>query len=662
MMKLFFSLMISFCSFVFLDHYVSASFDYKKGLFDLPHDDVIQSQSDGWWHLWHDNYGTTAAYPNSSSGPIYKMDHDYTMILVKPLDITGMYIYSGTARYKIIKTFYFYDSNNRLLGTEVSPANRAKTYMKLDYKKVKKIVINKPPKGAINELEFFINPASLFDPVTNISTTSKTDTSAILNWKNALSSNNTFFRGNKIYLNDQLLNTSSIGMTSYALKDLTQLTKYKVTVSSLYYSAVYGQVEVPATYYFTTLADTTPPGEVKSLNINHQMTNKKAEFNGLLTYVLPTDRDFSHVVIYRDGTLLKDNMKSTQFTDTGLKEDTEYLYKVHTVDKTGNRSEGVSVRLFLEKDRIPPADVTDLKVKQLSTDVNLTYKMPTDRDFSHVRISRNNVVIADNVKETTFVDVNAKENTTYTYKVQSVDVNENVSEGEIAQIEVSGLEVNNLSAEKTYNKVTLSWKNPTLTDFEQVTIYRKNNGAYTPLFTTSGTIFEDTTVKSGTSYNYLVTTFIDGSESDGKVIDVKTPKVTIEGDKVQKNDDNYTITWNSPTTGKIKVIVGDVDYKIVAASDLKVVIPKKDMVLNKFDNPDVKLVPVDESGNAIGDVGAPGGTITWGGIDLGILGMNVKSFFVVIIALLGLIGGIVLLAMSFKMIPKLIDLLIENFR
>lgn len=369
-----------------------------------------------------------------------------------------------------------------------------------------------------------------------------------------------------------------------------------------------------------------------------------------------------------------------------LKYETEYKVKVVVNYPDGKQT--ITEKTFKTQkyiDKIPPLPVGSLKAQQVGGEVLLTYILPPDADFSHVRIARDGVILADKVKTAQFTDPNVEAKNTYKYSLFSIDESGNASSAAVSTITIAGKEVTQLQASAKADKVELTWRNPTRTDYEKTKIYRKEkqnvlmrafsmfsaNDGYTPLFSANGNYFEDYTVESDTNYTYKVTNMVAGVETEGVTIDVKTPKVTVGGGSITPdpnpndpdNPASYTVSWTSPTTGKLKAVVGGVEYKIVNAADLKIVIPAADMKFDKFGNYDVRLIPVDENGREIGVPANPGGGSTsWGGVNLGGLGLDPKSLLTVVAALLGLVGLIILLAMSFRVVPKLIDLLKTSFR
>lgn len=124
---------------------------------------------------------------------------------------------------------------------------------------------------------------------------------------------------------------------------------------------------------------------------------------------------------------------------------------------------------------------------------------------------------------------------------------------------------------------------------------------------------------------------------------------------------DYLFKWEEPTKGKVKILVGGKEFAVVAASDKQILIKKADLKYDVFGNPDVKLIPISESGlegEPINPNNPDGGFGGIGGIDDTFKNLfTPNTLLKVSFALLALVGGILLLRMSFMVVPKLIELI-----
>lgn len=382
---------------------------------------------------------------------------------------------------------------------------------------------------------------------------------------------------------------------------------------------------------------------------------------------------------------------SLDFTINQLETGKEYTidYKVDYGNENVTNKQSLTAQT---KDTTPTKPVDGLKATRTAEGVKLTYNFPTDKDFSHVAIYRNGTVIAKELKVTSYIDKKIEPNAKYTYKVIAYDTSGNASQDAETTITISSDEVTKLAANaKTFDQVNLSWENTKNPTFESVKIYRKEKTSgimkmfflnvsasdgnedadgYKPLFETNGTTFKDLTVEPDTSYTYKVTSVVDGKESAGKTVEIKTPEIQVIGGDIQPNpkpgnpDDpnnpgnpgeieSYTVTWEKPTTGKLKVLVGGKEYAIVNAADKKIIIPAKDMKFNGAGLMDVQLVVLDEEGNEIGNVVSPGK----GGLPGAAADINAPNTLKAGLGLLSLVGVFVLLGLAFLVVPKLIRMI-----
>lgn len=123
------------------------------------------------------------------------------------------------------------------------------------------------------------------------------------------------------------------------------------TLSSSYSTMVWQEFNDGA-----VVSDTTPPANVT--NLSYTSTTSQV----VLTWTNPTDSDFNHTNIYRNGTLLGNTSTGT-YTDSGLSASTTYTYKVTSVDTTGNESTGTTISATTQSQAPsgqPPATPTNL--------------------------------------------------------------------------------------------------------------------------------------------------------------------------------------------------------------------------------------------------------------------------------------------------------------
>jgi len=124
-----------------------------------------------------------------------------------------------------------------------------------------------------------------------------------------------------------------------------------------------------------------------------------------LTWEIPSYSTYSHVKIYRNSVPLKDNISENSFVDGEVAPDTEYTYKIVTVDNSNMESSGstlvVKTNAISIDDETNDIEVTEPKASPVgkSGKVDLSWKNPTDKDFSKVIIYRNDEKVYEGSEE-----------------------------------------------------------------------------------------------------------------------------------------------------------------------------------------------------------------------------------------------------------------------
>jgi lysozyme len=176
-------------------------------------------------------------------------------------------------------------------------------------------------------------------------------------------------------------------------------------------------------------------------------------------------------------------------------------------------------------DTTPPANVTNLQASKTLTSVTLTWTNPTDSDFSGTKIYRDGTYIGDGGTSGTYTDNGRNPNTTYVYKVTSIDTSTNESTGTTLSVTTLSdttppANVTGLAETHTSTSVTLTWTNPTDSDFSYTKVYKNNVLLSSNI--TSGTI-TDSGLTASTAYTYKVTSVdTTGNESTGSTITATT--------------------------------------------------------------------------------------------------------------------------------------------
>jgi hypothetical protein len=339
-------------------------------------------------------------------------------------------------------------------------------------------------------------------------------------------------------------------------------------------------------------------------------------------------------------------------------------------------------------DITPPGNVGSLTATGLDESAKLTWDNPSDTDLNKIFIEDGNGVevysdiLAPFESSTTITGLTNDES--YNFTVYTQDDSGNTSSGTSVSVtpfkEVPLTDVKDLTAKTDYNRVDLSWKLPESPEFKHVNIYREQvveePGLFKSLFLgtivsaaeedskifeTNGTYFNDFTVEPEKTYEYTLTSEgTDGEETDGVTVKATTlEEPTPEMGEVEQEttpEGDYLYKWTSPTEGQVKLLISGEEYKTVNAEDGQILIPKKDMKFTAMGEPDVSLKPISKYGT-IGEEddlssGFEGIEMPFGPVEL------LKSGT----GLLMVLGSIVLLSISFLVVPRLRKVIFEAIK
>lgn len=222
----------------------------------------------------------------------------------------------------------------------------------------------------------------------------------------------------------------------------------------------------------TDAPDLTPSGNVGAL------TSTADDAQVTLDWVNPSDTDFSHVKIYRDDVLIADNVTTTTYTDTGLTNETTYLYKVTTVDDSGNESAGITTESTPSNlDLKAPGEVQSLSTSVTEDSITFNYNLPSDDDFALV------TVYLDGVEHGTTVDSTYTINglsplTTYTVRITTSDMVANESTGTVRTIQTNDVPdteppsaPTNVSVINGNGSASVDWDNNLESDLDGYNVY-----------------------------------------------------------------------------------------------------------------------------------------------------------------------------------------------
>ncbi|HEX4718043.1 MAG TPA: metallophosphoesterase [Thermoleophilaceae bacterium] len=137
--------------------------------------------------------------------------------------------------------------------------------------------------------------------------------------------------------------------------------------------------------------------------------------------------------IYRDGLVIQNIPPGTTYADTSVQPGTSYLYEVRANDKAGNTSDGSNQLTVTTPalDTSPPSKPAGLSATAAgATEVDLQWDASTDDvGVTEYRVSRDGSLIKTvDGNTTSFQDLTAKSDKTYSYTVAAADAAGNVSD------------------------------------------------------------------------------------------------------------------------------------------------------------------------------------------------------------------------------------------
>jgi hypothetical protein len=202
---------------------------------------------------------------------------------------------------------------------------------------------------------------------------------------------------------------------------------------------------------------------------------------------------------------------TTSYTDEGLDSNTEYYYKVRSINSVAQSALTDPINATTAPGLTPPSDLTATAVS--TSQINLSWT-DTAEDETNWQVFRDDVFrawVAANA--TSFQDTGLSENTSYTYKVRAVtgSVGGSFSNEDTAQT-ISG----NAPTAPTSLTATVSGSSPTDTidlawtdnasDESEYQVWRSSGGSFSLIATIAANLeaYEDDTCADGTTYTYYV--------------------------------------------------------------------------------------------------------------------------------------------------------------
>ena len=256
----------------------------------------------------------------------------------------------------------------------------------------------------------------------------------------------------------------------------------------------------------------------------------------MLRWSIP--RDITGIVkfnIYRDGEYA-DTTIDRKYSDTAVKESTEYIYSVTACDAENNESassEIISVETPEPPDTTPPAHPKKLTAEVIShSRINLIWMASNDNKGTTGYTIRRNGSVIDSTEKTHYADTGLEGSTEYTYTVIAYDAagNESKQSNSIVKttlappdVEPPGIPANVKAEALAHNTIRLNWDHSA--DNKKLAGYRiYRNG--TALATAEENNYVDSAAAESTEYTYVITSVDAAGNESGRseLIIITTPE------------------------------------------------------------------------------------------------------------------------------------------
>jgi chitodextrinase len=423
--------------------------------------------------------------------------------------------------------------------------------------------------------------------------------------------------GYRIFRGGALLTTVAGGATTYQDTTVVGSTTYSYTVQARDAAGNFSGhspaaiVSTPAT--LDTTAPTVPTGltatavSLSQINVSWTASTDNVGVTGYR--------------IVRNGVPLVDVPGNvTSYENRGLQSSTTYIYTVRALDAAGNLSavsNAASATTLAAPDTVPPTAPSNLSANAVSpTEVNLSWSPATDNVVvAGYRIYRDGVLLIS-VAGTTHQDAGLAPSTMYSYNVDAVDGDGNVSPlSPTATVTTLALPdttapstPTNLTATAvSSSQINLSWT--ASTDNLAVTAYRIfRNGT---LIDTVGnvTTYQNTGLNAGTTYSYRIRALdaagnvsglsAQASATTQSVADTSAPTTPTGLSANSASASQINLTWNASTDN-----VAVTGYRIyrngVFLVALGVVTAFSDVGLSASTTYSYNVDAIDAAGNASG--------------------------------------------------------------
>jgi len=345
----------------------------------------------------------------------------YELSSISTIDEYSIHASATTPNFTIV----FYDSNGMQVWSQNYSSNANENItLSSTVSDVSKVAVINEGGGGLNLYEVDVYESTSTDStapgeVTNL--TQSTDSGGNLGVSYTLPTDTDFSHLN-IYVNgvQKVDETHNYTNTTWHSTNLVSGDVVKVsTVDTSGNESVGSEITLT-----NNTADTTAPGEVTSITATPGKTTVD------LSWVNPSDSDFSHVNIERNGTTIATSVTGDVYSDSGLSEGTDYTYTLYTVDTSGNVSTGTSTTVTTDTttDTVAPEAPSNVTGKALNKGAHIDWDSNTETDLNGYNIYKDGVKVNTSLVFSSHFNVGDLTNgQAYDFTVTAVDKSGNES-------------------------------------------------------------------------------------------------------------------------------------------------------------------------------------------------------------------------------------------
>jgi len=263
---------------------------------------------------------------------------------------------------------------------------------------------------------------------------------------------------------------------------------------------------VPAIGFGSISIDSSPSGTLVPVNVSAVTDDVNNTSEISVSWSAPTGINPEGYKLFRDAVEIA-ALTTTEYTDTGLVDDTSYAYTVTSI--IGSDSSNSSASASATTAVLSPNSLVGSAID--TQQIDLSWSAPVG-NVTQYHVYRDNIEIATSII-TSYSDTDLTAGTEYTYMITASDTVQESAPSDSTAVTVIPLPPSNVvgtrDAVNDSSEIDLVWDVPSSGIFDTYRIYRNGVAIATPTVTT----FADTGLTPYTDYTYQISTIAGGEES-----------------------------------------------------------------------------------------------------------------------------------------------------